>query len=70
MFLKDMKNGDLVDVLDVSALTDPSVGEISVRYQSGEEVGDPMPANKERLAFPSGEVLPECWRNVHYRVNF
>ncbi len=70
MFLKDMKNGDLVDVLDMSALMDPSVGEISVRYQSGEEVGDPMPANKKRLVFPSGEVLPECWRNMHYRVSF
>ncbi|MDQ6968141.1 MAG: acetyltransferase [Mariprofundaceae bacterium] len=70
MFLKDMNNGDLVDVLDVSALMDPSVGEISVRSQSGEEVGDPMTASKERLLFPSGEVLPECWRNMHYRVNF
>lgn len=70
MFLKDLNNGDLVDVLDVSALMDPSVGDISVRYQAGEEVGDPMAASKEHLAFPSGEVLPECWRNVHYRVNF
>ena len=70
MFLKDMKNGDLVDVLDVNALMDPSVDDISVRYQSGEEVGDPMATSKERLVFPSGEVLPECWRNMHYRVNF
>jgi len=70
MFLKDMKNGDLVDVLDVNALMDPSVGEISVRYQSGEEVGDPMATSKERLVFPSGEVLPECWRDMHYRVSF
>jgi len=70
MFLKDMNNGDLVDVIDVSALMDPSVGDISVRYQSGEEVGDPMAASKERLVFPSGESLPECWRNMHYRVSF
>lgn len=70
MFLKDMNNGDLVDVLDVNALMDPSVGDISVRYQSGEEVGDPMDASKEHLVFPSGEVLPECWRNMHYRVSF
>jgi len=70
MFLKDMNNGDLVDVLDVNALMDPSVGDISVRYQSGEEVGDPMDTSKERLVFPSGEVLPECWRNMHYRVSF
>ncbi len=70
MFLKDMNNGDLVDVIDVSALMDPSVGDISVRYQSGEEVGDPMTTSKERLLFPSGEALPECWRNMHYRVSF
>jgi len=70
VFLKDMNNGDLVDVIDVSALMDPSVGDISVRYQSGEEVGDPMATSKEHLVFPSGEALPECWRNVHYRVSF
>jgi len=70
MFLKDMKNGDLVDVLDVNALMDPSVGDVSVCYQSGEEVGDPMAASKELLVFPSGEGLPECWRNMHYRVSF
>jgi len=70
MFLKDMSNGDLVDVMDMSALVDPNTVAVRVQYQAGEEVGDPVDASKETLTFPSGERLPECWRNAHYRVSF
>ncbi|MDX8398329.1 MAG: acetyltransferase [Mariprofundaceae bacterium] len=70
MFLKDVGNGDLVDVLDVSALFNPNALAVQVRYQAGEEQGDPVDAVKTKLVFPSGEALPECWKNAHYRIDF
>ncbi|MDX8395728.1 MAG: acetyltransferase [Mariprofundaceae bacterium] len=70
MFLKDSSNGDLVEVLEVRTLTDPTAVETSVRYQAGEEAGDPVGVRKMALTFPSGEVLPKCWMDVHYRISF
>ena len=70
MFLKDASNGDLVEVLEMTVLTDPTIPSLNVRYQAGEEAGDPVAAKKEDLTFPSGEVLPKCWMDVHYRISF
>lgn len=70
MFLKDAKKGDLVEVLDVRELADPTVDQMSVRYQAGEEVGDPVKVSKSALVFPSDEALPKCWLDPHYRMHF
>jgi len=70
LFLKEIKSADLVEVMDVSQLFDPSIGSISVRFQAGEEVGDSEDVNKGDLIFPSGEALPKCWLDIHYRMNF
>jgi hypothetical protein len=70
MFLRDKSSGDLVEVLDVTALMDPNQESISVRRHAGEERGDPVDARKSKLVFPSGETLPVCWTDAHYRVNF
>jgi len=70
MFLRDKSSGDLVDVLDVTALMDPNQESVSVSRHAGEERGDPMDAPKSELVFPSGEALPVCWADAHYRVNF
>lgn len=70
MFLKDVNNGDLVDVIDTKELFDPFSEQVTVRYQAGEEVGPPVDVAKNTLAFPSGEHLPKCWLDPHYRVAF
>ena len=67
MFLKVTANNDLVEVLSMRDLFDPYVGEIVGRYQRGEEVQDAEKFAKADLIFPSGEALPQCWVDAHYR---
>lgn len=66
MFLKDSKD-DLVEVLTLTDLFDPFSKTLVGRYQHGEEAQDPEKFNKADLCFPSGEDLPRCWVDAHYR---
>ena len=70
MFLKDKKSGDLVEVLDAKEMFNPATSTMKVRFQAGEEVGEPVNVEKSSLCFPSGEELPRCWLDTHYRVRF
>ncbi|MFQ5345557.1 MAG: acetyltransferase [Mariprofundus sp.] len=70
MFLKDKSSGDLVEVLDPKQMFDPSSPTLKVRFQAGEEVGEPTNVDKAGLCFPSDEDLPRCWLDTHYRVTF
>jgi len=70
MFLKNTDNGDLAQVVELSELTDPNASSVTVRYHAGEEAGEPVSTDKASLNFPSGEALPKCWRDSHYRVSF
>jgi hypothetical protein len=67
MFLKETRTGDLVDVIDMGSLINPFTQLVDVQYQSGEDLADPVAIDKQNLAFPSGEQLPECWINGYYR---
>lgn len=67
MFLKNITNGDLVEVLDIVALIDPNAAIVAGRYHAGEEMQEPANFNKSDLQFPSGEALPSCWVDVDYR---
>ena len=67
MFLKETRTGDLVDVVDMGALVNPFAQQVNVQYQSGQDLADPVAIDKQNLAFPSGEELPECWVNGYYR---
>ncbi|MDX1804781.1 MAG: acetyltransferase [Alcanivorax sp.] len=67
MLLKERKTGHLVEVLDITALLNPLRGEVRGRYQHGEEAQDPETFAKKLLLFPSGETLPACWTDAHYR---
>lgn len=67
MFLKDKKSGDLVEVLDLQSLIDPSTGAVRGRFHAGEEMPDSQEFSKANLSFPSGEVLPQCWINPNYK---
>ncbi|VAW76842.1 hypothetical protein MNBD_GAMMA15-2617 [hydrothermal vent metagenome] len=67
MFLKDKSSGDLVEVLDMSAMVDPCRTALEGRFHAGEEMQDPANFFKDSLEFPSGEGLPRCWIDVSYR---
>ncbi len=67
MFLKNKQNGDAVEVLALDDLFDPNRETVTGRYHAGEELQDPEPFAKADLVFPSGEVLPRCWLDPHYR---
>lgn len=69
MFLKDVTNGNLVEVLSITDLFNPFNTDIVGRYHYGEEVQEPEKFAKENLTFLSGEVLPRCWTDAHYRNN-
>lgn len=67
MFLKNKSNEDLVEVLTMKDLFDPFCSTLIGRYQHGEEVQDPEKFSKSDLCFLSGESLPRCWIDAHYR---
>jgi hypothetical protein len=71
MFLKlsqhGEQNGTLVEVLDFKALVDPFATAVHARIHGGEELQDPHHFEKGELSFPSGEALPRCWLDSHYR---
>jgi hypothetical protein len=67
MFLKDKNSEDLVEVLSLTDLFDPFCKQLVGRYQHGEERQDPEKFTKTALSFPSGEGLPKCWLDAHYR---
>lgn len=68
MYLRNKVNGDMVEVLDIAALIDPNIGELTGRYHAGEEMQEPATFPKSTLQFPSGEALPRCWVDSHYRA--
>lgn len=67
MFLKHRPTGDLVEVLDLPALFDPNRDAVTGRFHAGEEMPEPAEFVKGELLFPSGEGLPRCWLDPHYR---
>lgn len=68
MFLMYKGNQHLVEVLDVENLYDPCRREIMGRLHCGEEMQEPETFMKSEMAFPSGEMLPRCWLDAHYRM--
>jgi hypothetical protein len=67
MYMKHRPSGDLVEVLDINALMNPSIDKVSGRFHAGEELQDAESFNKTALTFPSDEELPRCWTDPHYR---
>ena len=55
------------EVLSRGDLFDLFKDEVVGRYQYGEEVQDPEKFKKSDLMFLSGESLPRCWTDPHYR---
>lgn len=69
MFLRLRHDADasLLEVLDLAQLHDPFQPTVLARLHGGEELQEPQPFAKEELLFASGEPLPLCWRDAHYR---
>ena len=67
MFLKESATGKLVEVLSLNDLFNPIHQGLVGRYNAGEELQDPEKFAKSDLVFLSGEPLPRCWTDVHYR---
>ncbi len=67
MYLKLKKDGHLVEVLGLNDLVNPTHKNVVGRLHFGEEMQDPEKFPKAELQFPSGEELPRCWLDVHYR---
>lgn len=67
MFLKHLPSGDLVEVIDLPDVINPNSTTIRARAHMGETIQRPENFLKTELAFPSGESLPLCWVDGHYR---
>ncbi len=67
MFLVYKRSGELVEVLSLRDLYNPCKSEIMGRFHAGEEMQDPETFVKTEMIFPSGEPLPRCWLDAHYR---
>ena len=69
MFLKHTPTGDLIEVIDLPDVINPSSPTIRARSHSGDIIQRPENFLKTELVFPSGEALPLCWRDAHYYEN-
>jgi hypothetical protein len=67
MFLKHVPSGELVEVIDLPDVINPYTATIRARSHAGEVIQRPENFLKTELAFPSGEALPLCWVDGHYR---
>lgn len=67
MFLKERKYGHLIEVMSLSDLFDPYQSHLTGQCHYGEELQEAERYTKRELAFPSGESLPQCWLDPHYR---
>jgi hypothetical protein len=69
MLLQEKESGDLIEIVDVDDLISPTKNEVLGRNQAGEEEQEPAKFDKNKLVFPSGEVLPRCWIEENYKTN-
>ncbi len=67
MFLKDKRNGHMVEILGTNDLFNLYRVDIVGRYLFGEEAQEPETFHKTDLIFLSGEELPRCWLDPEYR---
>ncbi|HEY9750970.1 MAG TPA: acetyltransferase [Allocoleopsis sp.] len=67
MLLKQQDGDALIEVLAIEDLVNPLHDQVQGRIQEGQEEQDPRSFSKIELVFPSGESLPRCWLDSHYR---
>jgi hypothetical protein len=67
MFLQHKLSKHIVEILEVQDLWNPSAEKVMGQSHAGEELQDPELFTKSHLRFLSGEPLPMCWLDSHYR---
>lgn len=67
MLIKNRTNEHMIEVMNLVDLMNLNLNQVLGRYQEGEEQQDPEKFNKADLVFLSGEELPRCWTDPHYR---
>ena len=67
MILKHKLSGKEVEVLNLAELFSLYDDELQGRYHVGQEVQVAETFVKSDLMFTSGEDLPRCWVDPHYR---
>lgn len=67
MFLQHKSQKTLIEILNIEDLYNPYRQEVLGRCHAGEELQDPDAFMKSELVFLSGETLPRCWWDAHYR---
>jgi len=66
MFMMERESANLLKIENIEALWDPFESQLMARSQAGEEEQPSSPVDKQKLVFPSGEELPECWINPNF----
>ena len=67
MLLKEKSSNHMVEIANLINLIDVNCDDVIGRFQEGEEAQDPETYSKSSLVFLSGEALPRCWTDPHYR---
>lgn len=67
MLIKERSSDHMIEVMDLFDLMNLNLDEVVGCYQEGEEQQDPEKFQKTNLVFLSGEELPRCWTDPHYR---
>ncbi|MEG4320161.1 MULTISPECIES: acetyltransferase [unclassified Microcoleus] len=68
MLLQEKESGDLIEIIDIETLVSPTKTEVAGKNQAGQEEQEPATFEKDKLVFPSGEVLPRCWTEENYKT--
>ncbi len=69
MLLKTRTHDHMIEVINIIDLMNLNIPFVTGRFQEGEEQQDPDTFSKADLLFLSGEALPRCWTDPHYREN-
>lgn len=69
MLMKNLETGHLVEVEDLTDLTNPFASTAIGRELWGEELQDPYEVEKAALGFPSGEKIPASWLDPNYQAH-
>jgi hypothetical protein len=67
MFLLHKPSHNLVEISGLEDLYNPCTEKVEGRFHAGEELQDFELFTKSHFIFPSGEDLPRCWLDPHYR---
>lgn len=69
MLMKNLETGHMIEVEDLTDLTNPFATTTIGRELWGEELQDAYEIPKANLGFPSGERIPASWTDPEYQLH-